>query len=95
MKIADSSVVSRSGQIAQRLFEEQMLVITVEDSKLHRFNETATFIWQCIETPKRVGEIIDAVGEQFDIDNEKESAVEVKHFIEAMAEKGLVEISPE
>ena len=43
------TLIQRSDLTAGRLFEGSMLVITSDDSMLHRFNEVGTFVWQCLE----------------------------------------------
>lgn len=84
--------ISRNEKVAQRLFEERMLVITVEDSILHRFNEVGTFIWQFLENAKSVDEICAALGNHFDEFDKKASLAEISSFVEELEKKGLVTV---
>jgi len=85
--------IVRADNVAQRLFEERMLVITPRDSMLHRFNEVGTFIWQLLETPKTADEICEAIKIQFDSVDEKKLTDDITVFIEKLLEKKLVEVS--
>jgi hypothetical protein len=69
-----------------------MLVITPKDSTLHRFNEVGTFIWQTLEHPKTVEEVIDRVVEHYDCDDEKQVDADVTKFIDKLARKKVVEV---
>lgn len=94
MSIQPGDTVSRHDNLAQRLFEERMLVITAQDSMLHRFNEVGTFIWQLLDQPKTVGEISGALMEHFDGVDEKKLNADVAAFLEELRRKNLIDISP-
>ena len=92
MNISKENKIERSGNVAQRLFEEQMLVINPKDSLLHRFNEVGTFIWQILETPKTVEEICEKVKEHFKDADEEQVLKDVTGFIAKLEEKKLIAI---
>jgi len=88
--VSPDDVIARSPRIAQRLFEERMLVITVDDSKLHRFNEVATFIWQQLDTPKKIGDICALVAGHFDCAGGDAIEKDIHAFVEVLVRKGLL-----
>ncbi|MBN1129587.1 MAG: PqqD family protein [Chitinispirillaceae bacterium] len=90
MTIAPDSVVARAPGLAQRLFEERMLIITSRDSMLHRFNEVGTFIWGLLEKPRHIAEIVEAIAARFDGFDKKKNRAEIVAFLAGLAEKGLV-----
>ena len=92
MSLSKKTIIERVENVAQRLFEEQMLVINPKDSLLHRFNEVGTFIWQILETPKTVEEICEKVKEHFENADEKQVFRDVTGFIAKLEEKKLVRI---
>ena len=94
MALSPLDVVSRSTRIAQRLFEERMLVITAQDSQLHRFNEVGTFIWQLLEKSMTVGAICTAVEEHFDGFDAGKSFQEISDFLVSLEKKKCVSICP-
>ena len=92
MKILKETKIERVKNVAQRLFEERMLVITPKDSLLHRFNEVGTFIWQILDTPKTVEEIYKKVKEHFEDADDEQVFEDVTDFLSKMEEKKLVTI---
>ena len=91
-RLQKHDTITRVENVAQRLFEERMLVITPKDSILHRFNQVGTFIWRLLETPKTVEEIFAAVKEHFEVVDDGQAYDEIAGFITKMKEKKLVTI---
>ena len=92
MTLSSSDTVCRSDRIAQRLFDERQLVIGVDDSMLHRFNETGTFIWGLLEKPCTVGEICRAVADHFGGGTADGILADVTAFVALLKKKRLVSI---
>ena len=84
------TIIQRSGQAASRLFEGQMLVITSDDSMLHRLNEVGTFIWQFLDAPRSIEEICAAIEQHFSDFDRNHNREEIIHFIVEMREKHLI-----
>jgi hypothetical protein len=93
MTISPDSTVCRAPNLAQRLFEEEMLVISSRDSMLHRFNEVGTFIWGQLEKAMTVNELLTAVANRFEGFDLKRNASEIETFLAELEKKGLVKIS--
>ena len=92
MSLHLNQTVSRAGNLAQRLFEERMLVITAHNSTLHRFNEVGTFLWQQLDTPKTVDRLIQSVAENFQGFDAKRDSRDIMRFLEELGKKKLIEI---
>jgi hypothetical protein len=92
MSLSHSSIITKNPKIAQRLFEEKMLVITAKDSMLHRFNEVGTFIWSAIDKPLSIQDICNSIEDHFNGFEIKKSSQEIFDFIKALEKKGLVTI---
>jgi hypothetical protein len=93
MTIPSNSTICRASNLAQRLFEEEMLVISSRDSMLHRFNEVGTFIWGQLEKAMMVSDLMAAISDRFDGFDPKRNAIEIKTFLAELEKKGLVKIS--
>jgi hypothetical protein len=91
--LSDGTIVSRSPRVAHRLFEDRMLVITVDDSRLHRLNEVGTYIWGQLESPKSVRELSALVMENFSGCTKEAARTDTADFVGKMSEKGLVTLS--
>ncbi len=87
-----NETIVRADNVAQRLFEERMLVITPRNSMIHRFNEVGTFIWRLLETPKTKDEICSSIMEHFDKVNSETLHTDIAVFLKKLQEKKLVEV---
>ena len=92
MSLSPNDIITKNPKIAQRLFEERMLVITAKDSMLHRFNDVGTFIWSIIYKPLSIQEICNSLEEHFNGFDLKKSSREILDFIQSLEKKGLVTI---
>jgi hypothetical protein len=94
MPLSPNDFISKNIHIAQRLFDERMLVITAKDSMLHRFNEAGTFIWSTLDKPTSLKEICKSLEEHFKGFDARNNFNEISDFITALKEKNLVHIEP-
>jgi hypothetical protein len=92
MVLTENDIITKNPKIAQRIFEERMLVITAKDSMLHRFNEVGTFIWCIIDKPLSIQGICDSIEGYFNGFEIKTSSQEIFDFIQTLERKGLVTI---
>jgi len=58
---------------------------------LHKFNETAQLVFECIKKCYDVEEIVKKIVEEYDVD-EKIAKSDVEEIIKEMQEKKLIEI---
>jgi hypothetical protein len=86
-------IVSKSDKLAQRMFEDRMLVVTAEDSMLHRLNDVGTFIWGLLDSPRTVDDICRAVAAEFDGVDAVAVEKDVVRFVDELRGKGLVEVN--
>jgi hypothetical protein len=82
--------VRRAPNLAQRLFEEEMLVITASDSMLHRLNEVGTYIWGLLEKDRIVSDILLLIEERFEGFDKAINSREILSFLQELEKKGLV-----
>ena len=92
MTIMSDSTVCRAPNLAQRLFEGQMLVISSRDSMLHRFNEVGTFIWGQLENAQTVHALCAAIADHFEGFDSRRNQSEIETFLAGLEKKGLVKI---
>jgi hypothetical protein len=92
VSVALGSRVRPSTRTASRVLEEQAVVIVIDEQKLHTLNEVGTFLWSAMGREGRpVGELIDAVLEEFDVDRER-ATEDVLAFLDELAKLGAVEV---
>jgi hypothetical protein len=93
MTISLDDIILKNPQIAQRIFDDRMLVITAKDSMLHRFDEVGTFIWKMLDNKLSVKDICDSIEESFEGFDRKKNTSEILSFLETLEKKNLVLIS--
>jgi methyltransferase-like protein len=81
-----SSVLSHSPDVVNRKTGSEYVLVPVTNNiadmnSVYTLNETGAFIWENIDGKKNVGEIIEALTEEYDID-EKVAEEDVFAFIE-------------
>lgn len=67
----------------------ELMVITPENSVLHRFNETGTFIWQHLDGEHSLAEIAGLVAAEFEVSLEEANA-DVMEFVSKMLQDKLL-----
>ncbi len=90
MAVLPTDLVSKNTHVAQRMFDERMLVITAKDSMLHKLNDVGTFIWKTIDKPLSVGKLGNLIQNTYEgFDSEHDLPV-VCDFLQALEHKNLV-----
>jgi methyltransferase-like protein len=84
-----NSILSHSPSIVTRKTGNEYVLVPVTDNiadmhSVYTLNETGAFIWEQIDGKRSVEEIIAAVTEEYEIDNENASA-DVFSFINDMS----------
>jgi hypothetical protein len=92
MPLSPDDIITKSPGMAQRIFEEKMLVITAKDSMLHRFNEVGTFVWSTLDNAMSLNELCGSVENNFKGFDRKKSQKEIVGFLLTLEKKNLVSI---
>jgi len=84
--------VSQNQEIAYRVIEDEAVVLTPEDGKLHSLNSVATRIFELANGKRRVKDIIGKICEEFDIE-EKTAHRDCLNFVEDLVHKKMLILS--
>lgn len=90
------SVYTRSPDIVTRKTGNEYVLVPVTNNiadmnSVYTLNETGAFIWELIDGEKNIGEIIDALTEEYDTDHES-AKDDVDSFIENMSNYLIIKI---
>jgi hypothetical protein len=77
---------------AGRVLDGEAVVVTPADGKMHTLNEVGTWIWERADGARSGADLVESLVEDFDIDEETARA-DVVAFLEALVEKGVLELS--
>jgi len=91
-------VFTRSQAVVSRRVAGETLIVPVRGKvgdlgSIYSFNETGSLIWQSLETPKGLSELISAVEQEYEVGQEQ-AGRDVTQFLNDMLSVGLVEACP-
>lgn len=85
--------VRRRGELLATEVDGEIVALNVENGTCYGFNGTATHIWSMIDRPRRLGDLRDALLEEFDVDRATCEA-QLMDLLGDLARDGLVELRP-
>ncbi|MFZ0815309.1 MAG: PqqD family protein [Candidatus Sulfotelmatobacter sp.] len=88
----------RSQSVVSRRVAGETLIVPVRGkvgdlASIYSFNETGSLIWQSLETPKGLSELITTVENEYVVEQEQAER-DVMQFLNDMLSVGLVEARP-
>jgi hypothetical protein len=88
----------RSQTVVSRRIAGETLIVPVRGkvgdlASIYSFNGTGSLIWQSLESPKTLPELIAAVEQEYAVEHEQ-AARDVKQFLDEMFSADLVEVRP-
>ena len=88
---ASSTVVATEAQVSADLAGEAV-ILSLQSGMYYGLDEIGAYIWTLIQEPRTVGEIRDAILDEYDVESDRceRDAVEL---LERLADAGLVEVS--
>jgi hypothetical protein len=86
----------RSRSVASRVVAGETLLVPIRSrvgdlASIYSFNGTGTSIWKLLETPKTVAELVVAVAQEYNAEQERVEK-DVKEFLGEMLSVGLAEV---
>ena len=87
----------RTQSVVSRVVGGETLIVPIRGcvgdlASIYSFNGTGTLIWQMLEMPKKVSELVAAVVQRYEVDRER-AEQDVRHFVCEMDAVGLVEVA--
>ena len=79
---------------AGRVLDGEAVVVTPADSQMHTMNEVGTWLWTHADGRHTVGDLVEALQQDFEVDAET-AARDVVAFVEQLVEKGILVLEAE
>ena len=89
----DSMVVVSQDQVSCDLSGESA-ILNLKAGVYYGLNEVGTRIWKLIQEPRRVGELRDAILEEYEVEPDRCEA-DIIALLQAFMENGLIEVRDE
>ena len=93
----EQQIFVRSQSVVSRLVAGETLIVPIRGrvgdlASIYSFNGTGSLIWQMLDSPRTLGELVEAVAQQFDVEHAR-AEQDVKRFVSEMIVVCLVEVS--
>jgi hypothetical protein len=86
---AAAAIWRRDAALPFQRMSDETVVVDPRTREVHLLNETGARIWDLLDTPRSLDDLVRALGEEYDGDPEALRR-EVTEFVAAMGGKGLV-----
>jgi GeoRSP system PqqD family protein len=83
--------VTRDPDAAWREFEDGVVIVSPTESVMHSLNALGTEVWKLADGTLTIGEIIDTVMEEYEVDRE-EVERDVLQFCQTLSDKGMISL---
>ena len=98
MLTGPEQIFTRSRSVVSRVVAGETLIVPVRGkvgdlASIYSFNGTGSLIWQLLDAPKSLAELIDAVEREYDVEQEQ-AQKDVKQFLSDMLSVGLLDVRP-
>ena len=84
-----NTVFTRNSEAAYRIYDGQATVVLPSHAKVHVINEVGSSVWERIDGVKTLGQILDEILDEFDIERAR-AEVELFEFVAALRAEGMV-----
>ncbi len=82
--------LQRSKELLGAAVGEEYLMMSIEKGSYFSLNSAGTRIWELLENPVSIGEVVDVLIREYDVQAEICRA-EVEKFLSALRERGMLE----
>ena len=79
----------RDSRLPFQEIQGQAVVVVPARRELHELDETATFLWSALAKDRSVGDLVDALCGEFEVDAATAEG-DVREFLASLEKKGLV-----
>lgn len=91
MSISDRARLVGSSDATFREVNGEVVLLHLATSQYHILDETSTDMWKTLLTSASFGEALEAIHRAYDVDFD-ELRADLAHFVEELAERGLVSV---
>lgn len=84
-----SNIISRTDNYIFNEVDDDLVMMNKEDASYTYLNETGKSIWRLLDTPKSVGELVEALLLEYSVDREQ-CILQVNDFVQKMSQKEMV-----
>jgi hypothetical protein len=91
-KIGENTMVARAAGLLATDMDGQWVMMSVENGRYYNLNPVGSRIWDLIEKPLAVGDLVRALLAEYKVE-EEQCRTSVSAFLAEMIQKGLVTVA--
>ena len=93
-QLSADTVLARGTDHVETTVGDQIMMMSISQGKYFAIADTARRIWQMIETPTRLGDVVDRLVEEYEVAPDQCDR-DVRKFAAELVENGLLVESPD
>ncbi|SDF15675.1 lasso peptide biosynthesis PqqD family chaperone [Sporomusa acidovorans] len=90
--ISPDAKVFRIMEIVAAEMDGETVMISIENGKYYGMDAIGSRIWELLETPKSVAEVIQVLGEEYEVEQQQCQADTIE-FLDFLFQEGLVKVA--
>ncbi len=91
-QITPQSIIRRNNNLLFNDIDGEIVMLSIENSEYYGMDKIGSRIWELIENPVSVNELIDKLLEEYDVTRDQ-CTYDTTGFLEQLAEKKLISIT--
>lgn len=91
-EIDPSSKFRRNSELLSVEMDGDLVMMSIESGTYFGVSGVGPHIWQLIESPKQMGELVESICAEFEVDSATATA-DLRDFLGKLLENGMVEVS--
>jgi len=89
MKITINTTIHRNNEILTSNIDDEKVMMSIQYGEYYGLGKTGSFIWDTIEIPIKVSELLELIVQKYDVEKEK-CLDEIIPFLNDLLEKELI-----
>lgn len=89
MKLTKETIIQRNNDILASDIDGEKVMMSIQQGEYYGLGKTGSFIWDHIEQPISIQELVDLITEKYDV-NKDQCFQDILPFLNDLAEKKLI-----
>jgi hypothetical protein len=90
--IGPDTIISRIVEVVAAEMDGEIVMISIENGKYYGMDSIASRIWELIEVPKSVAEVVRILGEEYEVEQQQCQA-DIFGFFDCLHKEGLIKVA--
>ncbi len=88
-KIGSDTIIRRNESLLFSKMDEEVVMLSIENSEYYGMNNVGSRIWELIEHPQKVGDLIQLLTKEYEVE-QKECENDVLFYLDELLKKNVI-----